>query len=252
MKRMWKKAKTSWDKQEIWGTFMMCAITVCLCMLGTIIGNIQTKRLNERNMEEILSTIATYLATATQDEYDGIAKTIRHDLVFSAYGRDMENLIQYIPNTSENCPTCQENSPAQALLVCLNTGEQYSLDLYRKDESPEEQSHETLLSFGYDEVSEARIHITKDPEAEAGCAEIDRERRIISAQRMKSVFCDDCIRELLNTIDGQPLEEVVLFDAEQKTFYPIEEGTAFQIGSYELVTSCRHGDFRIDIKSVGK
>lgn len=44
---------------------------------------------------------ATYLATATEDEYNEIAKTIRHDLSFSEYGRDMENLIQYIDNTSE-------------------------------------------------------------------------------------------------------------------------------------------------------
>ncbi len=70
-------------------------------MAGIAIGNIRNNRQYEQDVEETLNMIATYFATATEDEYDEIAQTIRHDLVFSEYGRDMKNLIQYIPNTSE-------------------------------------------------------------------------------------------------------------------------------------------------------
>ena len=52
--------------------------------------------------------------------YDDIAQTIRHDLVLSEYGEDIENFIQYIPNTTETCYTYMDNYQAQALLVCAN------------------------------------------------------------------------------------------------------------------------------------
>lgn len=129
MKRMWEKVKETWrefwfvyedeedstqhlsrsDKQSIWcGSFLMCAFTAVLCMAGIAIGNIRNNRQYEQDVEETLNMIATYFATATEDEYDEIAQTIRHDLVFSEYGRDMENLIQYIPNTSESCPPARK------------------------------------------------------------------------------------------------------------------------------------------------
>lgn len=241
------------DKINIWvGSFTMCALTVAICVLSIGINNIRNNRQYEQDVEDTLNMIATYIATATKDEYDEIAQTIRHDLVFSEYGKDIENLIQYIPNTSESCPTCRESYPSQAFLVCVNTGVQYSLDLYHKDENLEEETRGTRLSFGYDEISKTSIHVTTYQGTQNGYAEIYRGERIISAQKMKSVFCDDCIRKILNTIDGQLLEEVVLFDAEQKTFYPVEDETVLLIGNYELTISYDQGDFRVDIKYVKK
>ncbi len=273
MERIWEKIKIAWwelwgiceddddsiqhlsrsDKINIWfGSFIMCMLTVAICVLSIKLNNIRNNRQYERDVEDTLNMIATYFATATEDEYNEIAQTIRHDLVFSEYGEDIENLIQYIPNTSGNCPTCRESYPAQAFLVCVNTGEQYPLDLYHKDENPDEEAAGMCLTFGYDEISEASIHITTYQGIQNGYAQIYRGRRIISAHKMKSVFCDDCIREILNTIDGQLLKEVVLFDAEQKTFYPVEDGETLQIGNYELTASYASGDFRIDIEYVSK
>lgn len=120
MEQMWKKVKTAWrefweiyedddnsvqhlsrsDKMSIWyGSFIMCMLTVAICALSIGISNIRSNRQYEQDVEEALSMIATYFATATGDEYDEIARTIRHDLVFSEYGQNIENLIQYIPNT---------------------------------------------------------------------------------------------------------------------------------------------------------
>ena len=273
MKKIWERVKKAWwefweiyedkhdcvhhlsksDKISIWfGTFTMCVLTVVICVLVIAVSNIYNNYKYEQDMDEILNTIVTYLATATEDEYDEIAQTIRHDLVFSEYGTDMENLIQYIPNTSKDCPTCRESYPAQALLVCVNTGVTYSLDIYHIDENPDEKSNGTRTTFGYDEISEADIHVTTYQGEQKGYAEIKRGRRIVSAHKMKSVFCDDCIREILNTIDGQLLEEIVLFDAEQKAFYPVKDKETLQIGSYGLAVSYDDGDFRIDIEYVSE
>lgn len=166
----------------------MCAFTVLLCMAGILIGNIINNRQYEQDVEYTLDMTATYFATATEDEYDEIAQTIRHDLVFSEYGRDMENLIQNIPNTSKNCPTCRESYPAQAFLVCVNTGETYSLDIYHIDENPDKKSGSMRMNFGYDEISEANIHIITHQGTQDGYAEIYRERRIVSAHKMKTIF----------------------------------------------------------------
>lgn len=273
MKKIWERVKNAWwefweiyedkhdcvhhlsksDKISIWfGAFLMCALTAILCIAGIIIGNIYNNYKYEQDMDEILNTIATYFATATEDEYDEIAQTIRHDLVFSEYGRDMENLIQYIPNTSEDCPTCRENYPAQALLVCVNNGVTYSLDIYHIDENPDGEINGMRMTFGHDEISEANIHVIAYPGEQNGYAEIYRGRRIVSAHKMKSVFCDDCIRKILNTIDGQLLEEIVLFDTEQKAFYPVKGKETLQIGSYGLAVSYDSGDFRIDIEYVSE
>ncbi len=203
-------------------------------------------------MEDALNMIAAYFATATKDEYDEIAQAIRHDLVFSKYDKGIEDLIQYIPNTSKNCPTCRESYTSQAYLTCVNSGEQYSLDLYYTGENPNEETGGTYLSFGYDEISKTSIHITTHLETKNGYAKIHRGEKIISAQKMKSVFCDNCIMKILNTIDGQLLGEVVLFDAEQRNFYPVEGGTAVQIGNCVMTVNNDSEDFRIDIEQISR
>lgn len=273
MKRIWEKVKTAWwefwgiyeddddciqhlsrsDKINIWfGSFIMCMLTVAICVLSIGINNIRNNRQYERDVENTLNAIATYLATATEDEYDEIAQTIRHDLIFSEFNSDIENFIQYIPNTTESCPTCWESYPSGAFLVSVNTGEIYSLDIYPDDESLNESTGGMRMSFGYDEISEASIHVITYTGTTEGYAEIYRGRRIVSAHKMKSVFCDDCIRKILEVIDGQLLEEVVLFDTEQRTFYPIKDGETIQIGNHEMTVSYNSGDFRIDIEYVGE
>ncbi len=125
MKTKWEKWKNAWwefwgiyenddnsiqhlsrsDKKSIWfGSFIMCTFTVAICMLSIGINNTRNERQYEQDIENTLNMIAAYFATATKDEYDEIAQTIRHDLVFSKYDKDMEILIQYVPNTSKSCP----------------------------------------------------------------------------------------------------------------------------------------------------
>lgn len=277
MKRKWENFKKDWwtfwgieeavseddddsvqhlsraDKINIWyGSFIMCMVTAGFCCLAIGICYFWVSRQNQRNAQDVVNTIATYFATATEDEYDEIARTIRHDLVFSEYGRDMENPIQYLPNTSGSCPTCQDSYPSQVFLVCVNTGELYSLDIYHADESPEEKSNSMRMTYGYDEISEAHIHINTSQGTQNGYAEIERGRRIVSAHKMKTAFCDDCIRKILDTIDGQLMEEIVLFNSGEKAFYPIKEGQTLQTENYELAVSHDDSIFKIAIEYVSE
>ena len=268
VKGLWQKVKEIWwyfwevdvndDMEErlsssdkrwlLYWNFMTCMGVVILILIVTGINNFRISRQNGRDVEEAMSMIATYMASATKDEYDDIAQTIRHDLVFSEYGEDIENFIQYIPNTAETCRTCMESYPAQAVLVCANTGQFYSLDLYDIGESPDNSSRGgTIMNFGYDEVSQTNVHITKSPDQKTGYAGIDRGRGIVSVHRMKAQFCDDCIRDILNTVEHQLIEEFFIFDTEKRTFYPIDDGTTLQIGDYRLDIEYKDSDYRIDI-----
>ena len=132
-------------------------------MIITGINNIRITHQNGRDVEEAMSVIATYMASATKDKYGKIGQSIWYALVFSEYGEGIENFIQYIPNTAETCHTCMESYPAQALLVCANTGEFYSLDLYEKGESSDSNRGGTIMNFGCDEVSQTHIHISHSP-----------------------------------------------------------------------------------------
>lgn len=272
MKRLYDKIKESWqdywkndeydttknhlsqnDKRSLWyGAFMMSVAILALSTLTTAISNIRVSNQNNKDMQEALNMIAAYMASATKDEYDDIAESIRHDLVFSEFGEDIENFIQYIPNTAENCRACMESYPAQAYLVCTNTGQLYELDLYDKGEEPDSAQSGMNLSFGYDEISQTSVHVTKIPSQKKGSAEIFRGRGIVSVYRMKSLFCDDCIREMLNTVKNQLVEEFVIFDTEQKIFYPIDSETQVRIGDYNLETEYVSGDYEIVVEYVVK
>ena len=64
---------------------------------------------------------------------------------------------------------------------------------------------------------------------------------------MKSLFCDDCIREMLETVENQLVEEFVIFDAEGQKFYAVDDGSV-QIGDYELQVEYDEGDYEIEVR----
>lgn len=272
MKEIWKRVKgiwwDFWDINEkkgaeeylsasdkhwlLYWNFLTCMVMLAFVLLILGINNVWVRHHNNREVDEMINTIAVYMASATEDEYDEIAKTIRHDLVFSEYGEDVEKYVQYIPNTTDNCRTCMESYPALAYLVSINTGELYSLDLFEKGADPDEDSGGTIFNSGYDEISEAYLHVTKRRGESEGIAEIERGRGIVSAHRMKALFCDDCIREILHTVEQQLTVEFVIFDAEKKTFYPINDGTMVQIGDYFLKIRYKNRDYEITIEYVSE
>lgn len=270
MKKLWKRLKWAWlnywrddeddydmkhlsqsDKRSIWyGAFIMCMVTVSICSFIMAISNSRVNRQNEKDVKEVMDMIGSYIVSATNDEYEKIAKTIRHDLILGEFGQDTEKAIQYIPNTSKDCRTCMENYPAQAYFLCNNTGELYSLDLFENDKEMDGDSDGTKMSFGYDEISETSIRITKSPGKKEGTATVQSERGIVSVQRMKSLFCDECIYKILNAGKNKLVEEVAIFDAEKKLFYPVSDGEV-NIGDYALqIEYDSYGNYDIRIKYI--
>lgn len=66
---------------------------------------------------------------------------------------------------------------------------------------------------------------------------------------MKSHFCDDCIREIMETVKESLVEEIVICDIKEKRFYPVEEGEV-QIGDYNLQIAYENGDYAIEIEYI--
>ncbi len=67
---------------------------------------------------------------------------------------------------------------------------------------------------------------------------------------MKTLFCDNCIRQILKTVEHQLIEELVVFDAEGKVFYPIEDETTLRTGDHCLNIAYRDSSYRIGISAV--
>ena len=172
--------------------------------------------------------------------------------MYSQYGQDIENLIRYIPNTADGC--CLERGfPERINLVFLNTGEAYGLEIFDETEPIESQRKRggTMITSGYDEISEAHLMMMSNPNMDSATASIDRGRGIVSAHKMKTHFCDDCIREILTTVEDEFIDEAVIYDAEEKTFYPVTEGD-LQIGDYSFHTYYEDGGYEIEIAYTGE
>lgn len=170
--------------------------------------------------------------------------------LFDKYEKDIEKYIQYIPNTSDKCRACKGSYPAQAVLVSLNTGESYSLDLFERGIDPEDYQGNTQLTFGYDEISQTGIRISKSPGEGKGSAEIERGNGNVSIHRMKKLFCDDCIKTMLDTVDNQSIGELVIRDTEEDVFYPVEDEGRAQIGDYALEIKYKDSGYEIAVKSI--
>lgn len=248
-----KKHLSQSDKRFLlYGYFIIGTCTVALVLLLTGINNLLLNQRNTADMEELTNIITSYMESATKNEYDEIAQTIRHDLVFDNYGEDIEKYVRFIPNTSGICRSCKGSYPAEAVLVSLNTGESYSLDLFERGIDAKDYQGNTQLTFGYDEISQTSVHISKSPGENQGTAEIDRGNGIVSIHRMKKLFCDSCIDTMLKSIQNQPIAEFIILDTENGIFYPIESGNEIQIGSYKLNIEFQGTDYQIAVQAVNR
>lgn len=271
MKKVWEQLRKRWkgyweddefnenkqhlsqhDKRSLlYGGFILSAFTLSLCLLSMGINYVYISSQNNKEMEKTIEIICTYLATATEDEYADIAQSIRHDLVISEYGQDIEDIIQYIPNSADGC--CLEEGSTECInLVFVNTGEIYGLEIFNRSDPLEQQREDNriIVNSGYDEISETHIMVIKKPNTDSGTASIDRGRKIVSVHKMKTHFCDACIRKILNATQNEFIGEAVIYDAEENVFYPIKEGE-LQIGEYSLQTIYEDSGYRIEIEYIG-
>ena len=269
MSRIWKKIRGRWqsywqddgddpgmihlsrqDKRSLlYGGFMVSMVTLFLLLAAVTVSNCRADRENAESLEKVLDMVNAYLATATEDEYEDVAETIRHDLVYSQYGEDIESLIQYIPNTADSCCLDREKFLSRINFVFLNTGEAYDLDILEAEDQTGEKSGGIQLTCGYDEISESSIRITEEGGEASGTAVLSRGRGIVSIHKMKGKFCDTCMQKILETVKEEAVGEAVIYDTVDKRFYPIAEGER-QIGDYVFQTAYEQGKYEIQIEYV--
>lgn len=265
MNTIWKRLKNVWllfweedeydvskkhlskaDKRSIWyGIFIITTLTIAASALVLNLTYAKAAKENEENVEAVEKMIAAYIASATEDEYEEVARTLRRDLVFGDFSKNKKEYIQCIPNTADPCRLYLNTFPSQVYLLCNNTGMLYSLDIFEDGNRQDcNENRGTSVSFGYDEVSEGSLIITKSFADKSGEARLERKRGIISIQRMKGLFCNDCIESILDVVDYGLMPEFVIMDGKNKTFYPIEEG-ALQIGDYSLEINYKNDEYYI-------
>ena len=124
---------------RIWKKIMISILTIIVFLAAITFSNYRANRESAESLAQVMDAVNTYLATATEDEYEEIAETIRHDLVYSQYNEDIENLIRYIPNTADGCCLERDGYLSRANLVFLNTGEMYGLDVFETGDLPESE-----------------------------------------------------------------------------------------------------------------
>ena len=67
---------------------------------------------------------------------------------------------------------------------------------------------------------------------------------------MKKMFCDDCIKAMLDTVENQPIGELVIRDTEEDVFYAVEDEGKAQIGDYALEIKYKDSGYEIAVKSI--
>ena len=231
-----------WEKlnNNIFYNCLLACLTTCIIMFVFFgIYLVQLHREYNEMTKELLNTVAGYLTNATADEYDEIAQEIRHDLIYRA---NEKYLIQYIPNTATNCPTCQRDYEYQIYFLANNTGEMYHIDTYRRL-----TGEQISISGGYDEISQTRLNIIYDNNC---TVHINQEKDIVSIHRLKATFCDDCIEKILTAIDGQYITSFVIFIPQERAFYPISEDTELQIdnGTLSITYNKEIGEMYVEYK----
>ena len=98
----------------------------------------------------------------------------------------------------------------------------------------------------------SRLSIFRVADEGKNTVELDREYGIVSVHKMKALFCDDCIEEILNAVEERPVSEFVIFDAEGKTFYSVDDGIEIRIGDYAMECVEKKGDYEIKIEYIGE
>lgn len=200
----------------------------------------------------LLNAVAAYIASATTDEYDQIAWDIRYDLVYKEFGRDIEKFVRYIPNTAKDCPTCHGDYQSQAFLVSANMGQLYALDVFVEGFTPDIHYGASHMSYGYDAVSQTALSMIGLPDERIKTVELRRCGGIVSIHKMKRIFCDNCIKEMLSAVEDMPVGEFIIFDANKKVFYPIGDGMTIQIGDYSLESERKEEDYEIIVRYTGE
>lgn len=244
MKKLWSRIRCWWecflDKQRfedeeyltkadkrylLYWAFMICICTIAATAFVMNAGYKRSEEQYEKELYDFLNTAAAYVASATEDEYEKIAEDLRDDLMLTQFNteNDIEMYMKYIVNTSSQCPLDQEDNSYRFYLVMTNHGTMQPLDKFlNESESDTEHSYIQMGNI-WDEISETGANILYHPSECHTEIIIIPGRGVVSAHRMKTVYCDDCIRMLFDIFEDTYMEEIFIFDSYTHEAYPISE-----------------------------
>ena len=63
------------------------------------------------------------------------------------------------------------------------------------------------------------------------------------------MFCDECIEKILHTVKNEPVDEAVIYDVEEKIFYPIKRKTCrLEVMKFRWIIQMETTDLRLFIQ----
>lgn len=235
------------DKRDImFHVYMGCFIAVILAIVANSLMIIDSRKDEAADMEKLMNTVYSYMATATDQEFDNMTEKIRNDLVLSTYNKDQWQYAKMIPNTSQEC-RLEQDIGGHVFIVTVNTGNLYSLNLKHESIIDSEGSGTTIDS-GYDEISGGSLSVYKDSDRDSAKVSVSSNRRIISVQQMKKSICDKCIEQILDVNSSSMYPEFVIFDKQEYKFYPVERDAEYKLEEYRLdMGYSSSGSLEIDV-----
>lgn len=216
-------------KHTFFYAFIGCLAAISLSVFIIGISYYQRDKQELKDMEHLLNTIHAYIVTATDEEYNEIVSKVRNDLILHTSDNKLQKYIDLIPNTASPCCLDTNNTLPQLYLLALNHGTLYPLKIWEDNELQTKKQGYINLHSGYDELNEASIQIISMPDSKRVTATIEKGHSIISIQRMKKVFCNECISNILNANEASQIPQFIIFDANSHTFYPLKENCDYQL-----------------------
>lgn len=125
--------------------------------------------------------------------------------------RQFVKTLRATQNSAENCRICGKWDPPPVGLLCINSGDTYSLDLFdggnQRDDGIYGYVH---FSNGGDRLTGLRFEIKKVPDEKWGKVTLWAGNGYLDAGEMKTLYCDSCIEKLLEAMEGSEISGLVV------------------------------------------
>lgn len=159
--------------------------------------------------------------------------------------RQFVKTLRATQNSAEDCRICGKWDPPPVGLLCINSGDTYSLDLFdggnQRDDGIYGYVH---FSNGGDRLTGLRFEIKKVPDEKWGMVTLWAGNGYLDAGEMKTLYCDSCIEKLLEATEGSEVSGLVVVRGQD--IYPVREGSLWA-GPYQIVARAGRENWTMEI-----
>lgn len=159
--------------------------------------------------------------------------------------KQFEKILRVTQNSAEVCMLCEMWNLPPVGLLCVNSGECYSLDLFDGGNQRDDGIYGYIhFSNGGDRLTGLRFEIEKIPDEKQGMVKLWPGSGYVDACEIKKLYCDSCIEELLEAMEGSEISGLVVVGGQG--IYPVCKGSLWT-DSYHIVTSSGRDHWAMDI-----